>query len=37
MRQRGLVRFCATDYMAEIAPLFSGFGNHLSVPSMAWI
>jgi len=42
MLTRGLVRFCASEYMAEIEPLFSdirGFSssNHLSVPVVAWI
>lgn len=44
MRQYGLVRFCASDYMDEIQPLFGhlhGFSasssGHLSSPNMAWI
>jgi hypothetical protein len=41
MQQRGLVRFCAAEYMTEIEPLFGslhGFSsNHLSVPALTWI
>lgn len=40
MKQRGLVKFCADDYLSEIEPLFGGlFGhsNRLTVPAMAWI
>jgi hypothetical protein len=38
MCQRCLVRFCAADYMAEIAPLFDNFSSsYLGVPAMAWI
>lgn len=33
MRDRGLARFCAADYMAEIQPLF----RDLVAPRMAWI
>ena len=40
MRQRGLARFCAAEYMAEIESLLSAptsMGNTLAVPAMAWI
>jgi hypothetical protein len=40
MRQQGLVRFCAAEYMAEIESLLStptSMGNTLAVPAMAWI
>jgi len=39
MQQRGLVRFCAADYISEISPLFSSYVHtHLSVPQpVGWI
>jgi len=40
MKQCGLIKFCADDYLSEIEPLFGGlFGhsNRLTVPAMAWI
>jgi hypothetical protein len=42
MKERGLVRFCADDYINEIEPLFAGFfghglSNRLGVPAVAWI
>lgn len=41
MRQKGLVRFCADDYLREIQSLSSGFfssyPSHPQQQEMAWI
>ncbi|KAF2271988.1 uncharacterized protein EI97DRAFT_239028 [Westerdykella ornata] len=43
IRERGLARLCADEYLAEIRPLFSrrfgyGMGTHVAAPGpMAWI
>ena len=42
MKSRGLVQFCADDYLGEIQPLFARYGlssrnAFLQAPAMAWI
>ncbi|KAF2835488.1 hypothetical protein M501DRAFT_435586 [Patellaria atrata CBS 101060] len=37
MQQHGLVKFCASDYLMEIQPLYSNIFGDISLPSPQWI